>query len=77
MAISHNGMHNGIEEKRKSHFRARNKIDEVGAISHITQQSSGADPLFQYQHDYNKMIDIIRTVSRDFSLDILLHHLYT
>ena len=52
-------------------FRARNKLDEPGLISHITQRAAGKEPLFLEENDYLSMLDILKKKAELYKLNFL------
>lgn len=61
-----------IEEgKVKRYFRTRNKLCFDGAISHITQHASGAEPLFLEDSDYLYMLHLMKEVLCEFKCNVL------
>lgn len=51
-------------------FRSREKIDEIGTISHITQRAPGKELLFLEKADYLYMLYLIKETALKFSLDL-------
>ena len=49
-------------------FRARNKVNEPGYISHITQRAAGKEPLFLEDGDYLTMLSLLKESAERFSL---------
>lgn len=49
-------------------FRARNKVNEPGYISHITQRAAGKEPLFLEHVDYVTMLSLLKESAEKFSL---------
>lgn len=56
--------------KIKRFLRARNKLNFPGLVSHITQHSSGRDPLFIEDGDYLYMLKLLKEVSLKYQLSI-------
>lgn len=52
-------------------FRARQKINVAGVMSHITQRASGAELLFHEEDDYLEMLARLKQVSRTHDLEFL------
>ena len=59
------------EEKISRYFRARGKYYFEGAISHITQHASGAEPLFLEDSDYLYMLHLMKEVFGAFKCKVL------
>ncbi len=57
--------------KIKRYFRARNKCCFDGAVSHITQHSSGTEPLFLEDSDYLYMLHLMKEVLCKFKCKVL------
>ncbi len=49
-------------------FKAREKINSAGFISHLTQQSAGREPLFLEDNDYLTMLGLLKDTSSKFDL---------
>jgi putative transposase len=49
-------------------FRAREKINEPGYISHITQRAAGREPLFLENDDYLTMLGLLKENAETFRL---------
>ena len=49
-------------------FRARNKLNHPGLISHITQRAAGREPLFLEKEDYAIMLWLIKDAAERFDL---------
>lgn len=49
-------------------FRARNKINKPGYISHITQRAAGREPLFLEEDDYLTMLGLLKEGAETFRL---------
>ena len=52
-------------------FRARNKLDQPGLISHITQRAAGKEPLFLEETDYLSMLDVLKKKAELYKLNFL------
>ena len=52
-------------------FRARQKINAPGVISHIIQRASGAERLFHEEDDYLEMLVRLKTVSKAFETEFI------
>lgn len=63
--------------KIKRFLRARNKLNFPGLISHITQHSSGRDPLFIEEGDYLYMLKLLKEISQSFQLSFIAFCLMT
>lgn len=50
-------------------FRARQKLNQPGYISHITQRAAGREPLFLEDEDYLVMLGLIKDASQRFELN--------
>ena len=57
--------------KIKRYFRARNKYCFEGAVSHITQHASGAEPLFLEDSDYLYMLHLMKEILCKFKCKVL------
>jgi len=57
--------------KVKRYFKARNKCCFDGAVSHVTQHSSGTEPLFLEESDYLYMLHLIKEVLCKFKCKVL------
>jgi putative transposase len=57
--------------KVRRYFRARNKCCFEGAVSHITQHASGAEPLFLEDPDYLYMLHLMKEVLCEFKCKVL------
>jgi putative transposase len=55
----------------KRFFRARQKLNAPGVISHITQRASGAEKLFHEQDDYLEMLARLKQVSQSYELEFI------
>ena len=55
----------------KRFFRARQKINASGIISHITQRASGAEKLFHEEDDFLEMLARLKQVSQKFELEFI------
>lgn len=55
--------------KRQRVFRARQKFQEPGFISHITQRAAGKEPLFVEDRDYLTMLGLLKESSEKFDLN--------
>ncbi len=55
----------------KRFFRARQKINAPGVISHITQRASGAERLFHEEDDYLEMLARLKQVSQTHELELI------
>lgn len=53
---------------RQRVFRARQKLNKPGYISHITQRAAGREPLFLEDADYLTMLGLLKEVSESFDL---------
>ena len=53
----------------KRFFRARQKLNAPGVISHITQRASGAEKLFHEEDDYLEMLARLKQVSQSYELE--------
>lgn len=49
-------------------FRAREKLNQAGLVSHITQRAGGSEPLFLEDEDYLVMMGLIKDASQKFDL---------
>ena len=56
--------------KIKRYFRARQKLDYPGLVSHITQRSTGKEPLFIEDNDYLYMMKLLKDLKSKFNLQI-------
>jgi putative transposase len=54
--------------ERQRVFRARQKLNKQGYISHITQRAAGREPLFLEDADYLTMLGLLKEVSESFDL---------
>jgi putative transposase len=52
-------------------FRAREKMDQPGLISHITQRAAGREPLFVEENDYLAMLGILKKSAQEHQLNFL------
>ncbi len=52
-------------------FRARQKLNQPGLISHITQRAAGSEPLFLEDEDYLVMMGLIKDASQKFELECI------
>ena len=59
------------DESIRRIFRARQKVNVPGIISHITQRASGAERLFLEDDDYLEMLARLKKVSRTHKLEIM------
>lgn len=50
-------------------FRAKDKVNEPGHISHITQRAAGKEPLFMENDDYLAMLGLLKESSERFNLE--------
>ncbi len=50
-------------------FRAREKLNQPGLISHITQRAAGSEPLFLEDEDYLVMMGLIKDACHKFDLE--------
>ncbi|MFC1621583.1 transposase [Candidatus Omnitrophota bacterium] len=69
------------EGKVRRYFRARDKLSFEGAISHVTQHASGAEPLFLEGSDYLYMLHLIKKICKKFKISIfcfclMLNHIH-
>jgi len=55
----------------KRFFRARQKINASGIISHITQRASGAEKLFHEEDDFMEMLARLKQVSQKYELEFI------
>lgn len=55
----------------KRFFRARQKINAPGAISHITQRASGAERLFHEEDDFLEILARLKQVSQTYELELI------
>lgn len=55
----------------KRFFRARQKLNAPGVISHITQRASGAEKLFHEEDDYLEMLARLKQVSQSYELEFI------
>jgi putative transposase len=55
----------------KRFFRARQKLNAPGVISHITQRASGADRLFHEEDDFLEMLARLKRVSQTHELEFM------
>lgn len=55
--------------KKQRVFRARQKVQEPGFISHITQRAAGKEPLFIEDRDYLTMLGLLKESSEKFGLN--------
>lgn len=55
----------------KRFFRARQKINASGVISHITQRASGTEKLFHEEDDYLEMLARLKQVSQTYELEFI------
>ena len=63
---------NELESGRvKRFFRARQKINAPGVISHVTQRASGAEKLFHEEDDYLEMLARLKQVSQTYELEFI------
>lgn len=66
---------NSIDElesgRVKRFFRARQKINASGIISHITQRASGAEKLFHEEDDFMEMLARLKQVSQKYELEFI------
>lgn len=49
-------------------FRARQKIQAAGYVSHITQRAAGKEPLFLENKDYLDMLGLLKDAAHNFEL---------
>jgi len=56
-------------------FRARNKIAYPGAVCHITQRSTGKEPLFLEEGDYLHMLHLVKEDAAKFNFELFSHSL--
>jgi putative transposase len=59
----------GIKANVQRVFRARQKINDPGLISHITQRAAGKEPLFVQDSDYLTMLGLLKESSEKFNLN--------
>jgi len=52
-------------------FRARNKLDQPGLYSHITQRAAGKEPLFLEDNDYLSMLGIFKKKAEKYRLNFI------
>jgi putative transposase len=55
----------------KRFFRARQKINVPGVISHITQRASGAEKLFHEEDDYLEMLARLKQTSQTHGIEFI------
>ncbi|MFP4236770.1 MAG: transposase [Desulfonatronovibrio sp.] len=55
--------------RRQRVFRARQKVQEPGFISHVTQRAAGKEPLFVEDRDYLTMLALLKESSEKFDLN--------
>lgn len=56
--------------KLKRFFRATRKLNAPHLVSHITQRAAGKEPLFLGDDDYLFMLELLKEVSSQFSLEM-------
>jgi putative transposase len=59
----------GIKANVQRVFRARQKINDPGLISHITQRAAGKEPLFVQDSDYLTMLGLLKESAEKFNLN--------
>lgn len=61
----------------KRFFRARQKMNAPGVISHITQRASGAELLFHEEDDYLEILARLKEICRTYKVDLIAFALMT
>jgi putative transposase len=54
--------------KIKRYFRATQKLNTPGIVSHITQRAAGKEPLFLEDSDYLFMLGLLKEIANNYSL---------
>lgn len=56
--------------KIKRYFRATQKLNAPGIVSHITQRAAGKEPLFLEDKDYLFMLGLLKEIANNYSIKI-------
>jgi putative transposase len=58
------------QRKIRRIFRAKQKLNVPGLVSHVTQRAAGKEPLFVEDPDYLHMLVLLKDFSRRYAIEI-------